>query len=101
MLPMSSDRHEQNSDYSIRLRSVGLRDLGPYTCQSYNGLGAPASFSVTAKAVGPVTASSREEEEYLGYVVDAPRAPPPSGGADAAGGGVGGGAMLGPHGVYR
>ena len=90
MLPMSSDRHEQNSDYSLRLRSVGLVDLGPYTCQSYNGLGAPASFTVMAKAVGPVTASSREEESYLSYVVDAPTAPELTQRP-----------MLGPEGVYR
>ena len=91
MLPMSSDRHEQNLDFSLRLKSVGLRDLGPYTCQSYNGQGNPASFTVTAKAVGPVTPSSREEETYMGYIVDSPQAPPPTRSPS----------MLGPQGVYR
>ena len=33
MLPMSNERIEQNADFSLKLRSVGLRDLGPYSCQ--------------------------------------------------------------------
>ena len=33
MLPMSTERIEQNADFSLKLRSVGLKDLGPYSCQ--------------------------------------------------------------------
>ena len=33
MLPMSNERIEQNADFSLKLRSVGLKDLGPYSCQ--------------------------------------------------------------------
>ena len=33
MLPMSNERIEQNADFSLKLRSVALKDLGPYSCQ--------------------------------------------------------------------
>ncbi len=76
MLSVSSSRFEQRSDHSLLLRSVGLRDLGPYTCQAYNGLGSPASVTVVAKAVGPVaTSGSRDEAKHMRYVVDTPARP--------------------------
>ena len=78
MLPMTSSRFQQNADFSLRLKSVGLRDLGPYSCQAYNGFTSPASFTVVVKAVGPVSSAATlgDEREYLRYVVDAPRPPP-------------------------
>ena len=96
MLPMSPSRLEQHSaDFTLRLHAVGLTDLGPYTCQAYNGMGAPASFTVVARALGPVNAATPEEQQYMAYVDDSIRPPerqpvqpvrPP---------------VLGPQGVYR
>eukprot|EP00094_Tigriopus_californicus_P005670 TCALIF_05465-PA protein Name:"Similar to Ppn Papilin (Drosophila melanogaster)" AED:0.16 eAED:0.17 QI:0/0/0/0.82/0.81/0.82/34/0/2463 len=76
MMPLSSNRHEQNADFSLRLKAVGLRDLGPYTCQAFNGQ-QPDSFTVVVKAVGLVNPTTREEQDYMQYVVDAPQAPAP------------------------
>lgn len=33
ILPLNSDRLSQDEDYTLRLRTVSLTDLGPYTCQ--------------------------------------------------------------------
>ena len=74
-LPQSSARFEQTSDNTLRIRSVGLRDLGEYSCQAYNGLGAAASSAFTLRVVGPVASTSAEEDQYMQYVVEAPRAP--------------------------
>jgi hypothetical protein len=45
ILDNTSDRHRQG-EFTLSLRSVALSDLGPYTCQAYNGGGSPASHSV-------------------------------------------------------
>jgi len=74
MLPLSSDRHSME-DFTLSLRSLALQDLGPYTCQAYNGgQQAPASFSVNLQVYGPVHPAPGEQE-YMRYVVGRPSAP--------------------------
>jgi hypothetical protein len=74
MLPFSSERYEQMRDYSLLIRLVSLRDLGPYTCQAYNGQGKAASWTVTVQTMGPVsTSDTGEDREYLQYVISARR----------------------------
>jgi len=65
MLPLSSEQFEQRRDYSLLIRSVTLRNLGPYTCQAYNGYGRAASWTVTVQAVGPVYSGDSTNNEYL------------------------------------
>jgi hypothetical protein len=65
MLPPSSEQFEQRRDYSLLIRSVTLRNLGPYTCQAYNGYGRAASWTVTIQAVGPVYSGDSAYNEYL------------------------------------
>ncbi|XP_023705293.1 papilin isoform X5 [Cryptotermes secundus] len=72
MLPLSSEQFEQRRDYSLLIRSVTLRNLGPYTCQAYNGYGRAASWTVTVQAVGPVYSGDSAYNEYL---VPPPRRP--------------------------
>ena len=74
ILPVSTDNLEQTSGYGLRIRRVGLRDLGHYTCQAYNGLGPAESSSFVLTVIGPIDRSSigREDQAYLRYVVDAP-----------------------------
>ena len=74
MLPLSTENLEQTTDFGLRIRRVGLRDLGPYTCQAYNGLGSPESSTFTLTVLGPIDRSSiaREDQSFLRYVVDAP-----------------------------
>ena len=71
-------------------RSVALPDLGPYTCQAYNGGGSPASHSVRMqvncrgkmellfifdeKVYGPVYPAPGEQK-FMRYVVARPNAP--------------------------
>ena len=77
MLTLPTENLEQTSEgTNLRIRTLGLRDLGPYTCQAYNGLGPAVSSSTVLKALGPVAPTgSREDEAYRAYVVEAPRAP--------------------------
>lgn len=79
MLPFSSERYEQLRDFSLLIRLVTLRDLGPYTCQAYNGLGRADSWTITLQAVGPVAGVSEEDREYLNYLVGEPRPREPYG----------------------
>lgn len=65
MLPLSSEQFEQRRDHSLLIRSVTLRNLGPYTCQAYNGYGRAASWTVTVQAVGPVYTGDSSYNEYL------------------------------------
>ena len=74
MLPLTSDRVTQGDDFTLKLNSVSLSDLGPYTCQAYNGLGAPASFNVRMTVYGPVYPGPGEQQ-YMRYVVSPPSAP--------------------------
>ena len=74
-LPLRTSNMEQTSGYGLMIRSVGLSDLGPYSCQAYNGGTSRAdSSTVNLKVVGPIDRSSisREDQQYLKYVVAAP-----------------------------
>ena len=75
MLPLSSDRIRQEDDFTLRLTSVALSDLGPYTCQAYNGIGEAASFSIQMRVYGPVNPGPGEQQ-FMRYVVGTPVAPP-------------------------
>jgi len=68
MLPFSSERYEQLRDHSLLLRLVSLRDLGPYTCQAYNGLGKADSWTVDILTQGPVEGAGPGDDAYLQYV---------------------------------
>ncbi|CAH0383119.1 unnamed protein product [Bemisia tabaci] len=67
MLPMSSEQFEQRSDYSLLINRVSVSNLGPYTCQAYNGLGRAASWSVTLRAVG--TVEREEDSQFRDYLI--------------------------------
>ncbi|KAF3430423.1 hypothetical protein E2986_10746, partial [Frieseomelitta varia] len=73
MLPLTSELYEQDSEYTLLIRSVTLPTLGVYTCQAFNAIGRAASWSVTLQAVGPVYNVKPEYEKYLKYLVDPPR----------------------------
>ncbi|XP_032682374.1 papilin-like [Odontomachus brunneus] len=75
MLPLFSDIYEQDSDYSLLIRSVTLTSLGIYTCQAYNFLGKAASWSMILQAIGPVYNVKPEQQEYTKYLVQPPRKP--------------------------
>lgn len=75
MLPFTSNQYEQRRDFSLLIRTVTLRNLGPYVCQAYNGLGKAASGTVTVQAIGPVYSSNPEDEVYYQYLVSAPQRP--------------------------
>lgn len=70
MLPLSSQKYEQNRDMSLRITIITLRDLGPYTCQAYNGQGRATSNTVTLLAMGPVKVNTDRDREYIKYIVD-------------------------------
>ncbi|XP_035703436.1 papilin isoform X2 [Folsomia candida] len=90
MLPFSSERYEQMRDYSLLIRLVSLRDLGPYTCQAYNGQGKAASWTVTVQTMGPVSTSpTGEDREFLQYVISGARRPVYVGGNFTGAGGRG------------
>ncbi|KAF2344544.1 Immunoglobulin I-set, partial [Trinorchestia longiramus] len=77
MLPLSSKKYEQKRDMSLRITVITLRDLGPYTCQAYNGQGRATSNTVTLLAMGPVRVNTEKDREYLKYIVE-PRAGTPA-----------------------
>ena len=77
MLPLTSDRVSQGDDFTLKMSSVSLSDLGPYTCQAYNGLGEAASFNVRLTVYGPVYPGPGEQQ-FMRYVVDSPSAPRPT-----------------------
>lgn len=70
LLPFSSERYEQRRDFSLLLRTVALRDLGPYVCQAYNGLGRATSWTLTVQAVGPVYSSDPDDAPYNAFLVN-------------------------------
>lgn len=74
MLPLASERVSQGDDYTLKLSSIALSDLGPYTCQAYNGLGEAASFNVHMKAYGPVNPGPGEQQ-FMRHVINPPSAP--------------------------
>ena len=93
MVNTSDGRLEEDAEnFVLRFRQVGLKDLGPYSCQAYNGLGAPDSFTTVVKTMGPVAPSGDpNDRQYLQYVVDPPTAP---GGQSYA-------PVMPPSGIYR
>ena len=93
MVNTSDGRLEvDDENFVLRFRQVGLKDLGPYSCQAYNGLGAPDSFTTVVKTMGPVAPSGDpNDRQYLQYVVDPPTAP---GGQSYA-------PVMPPSGIYR
>jgi len=70
MLPLSSQKYEQGRDMSLRIAVITLTDLGPYTCQAYNGLGRATSNTVTLYAFGPVKITNPRDRDYLPYLVE-------------------------------
>ena len=74
-----SGENPDKPGYSYVIESLSIEDLGPYTCQAYNGVGQAASSSTEIKVMGPIDTSglSRNEQKYLRYVVDAPTYNPP------------------------
>lgn len=76
LLPFSSERYEQRRDFSLLLRTVTLRDLGPYVCQAYNGLGKATSWTLTVQAVGPSYSSDPDDTPYNIYLVAPSRKDP-------------------------
>lgn len=69
MLPLSSEQYEQRHDHALVIHNVGLRHLGPYTCQAYNGRGKANSWRVTVKAVAQPTSTSPEDIQYHQYLL--------------------------------
>ena len=69
MLPLSSEQYEQRHDHSLLIYKVGLRNLGHYTCQAYNGKGKANSWTVTVKAVAHPTSSSPEDIQFHQYLL--------------------------------
>ena len=54
-LPLRNENLEQTSGYGLMIRRVGLSDLGPYSCQAYNGGTSRAdSSTLNLKVVGPI-----------------------------------------------
>jgi len=75
MLPIQHERiYQEGYGYTLHIRTVALSDLGPYTCQAYNGLGEAASATIEMRAMGPVHASPADQR-YLKYVEDTPEVP--------------------------
>ena len=67
----------QGPGHSLNIKSLGIRDLGPYTCQAFNGIseGRRAVSSTTVvKAMGPIDPRllSDVDRRNLAYIVDAP-----------------------------
>ena len=75
MLPRTSDNFDQKREGSLSIRRLSLRDLGPYTCQAYNGQGMATSRIIVLKALGPVRTTNPLESQYLKYIVSPPRPP--------------------------
>ena len=63
--------------YSLNIQSLGIKDLGPYTCQAYNGLSQAVSSTTVLRVMGPIDTSGvpQDEQKFLRYVVDAPISP--------------------------
>lgn len=70
----TSNMYQPGEGPSLLIRSLGLRDLGQYTCQAYNGHGPAVSSTTVLKALGPVAPTgNREEDANLVYVVEGQR----------------------------
>ncbi|XP_015589222.1 papilin isoform X3 [Cephus cinctus] len=75
MLPLTSESYEQDSDYTLLIRSVTLSNLGIYTCQAYNAVERPTSWSITVQAIGPVHNIKYDQQQYTKYLVQPPTRP--------------------------
>lgn len=73
MLPLASEIYEQDSEYTLLIRTVTLQTLGVYTCQAFNAIGRAASWSITLQAIGPVYNIKPEFEQYMKYLIEAPK----------------------------
>ena len=76
MLPRSSKKFEQYREGSLSIKRVSLFDLGPYTCQAYNGKGTATSHIIVLKALGPLKITSSRDRAFLKYIVSPPKPPP-------------------------
>lgn len=76
ILPLKNEKVEIGRDYSLKITSIQIIDLGPYVCQAYNSIGKPVSIQVTLKARGPLQARTEEETKYLQYIESEPYEPP-------------------------
>jgi hypothetical protein len=74
MIPFHSDKYVQDPEGALKIAMVTLRDLGPYTCQVYNGQGSASSWSVTLRAYGPVPSADSADSSFLQYIVQRPGA---------------------------
>jgi len=72
ILPMASKRYEQRRDFTLLLASVSLEDLGPYTCQAYNGEGKAKSWTITVQGFKQPGTGYSTAAAYYQYLVDEP-----------------------------
>ncbi|RXG71267.1 Papilin [Armadillidium vulgare] len=75
MMPRTSEKYETLPLGGLRINFITIRDLGPYTCQAYNGQGKPATHTFIIRALGPLRVVSPEDKQYLQYIVTPPRIP--------------------------
>ena len=70
----TSGENPEKPGYSLVIDSLSIKDLGPYTCQAYNGVGQAPSSRTELRVMGPIDTSGvpRDEQKFLRYVVDAP-----------------------------
>ncbi|XP_059480274.1 papilin isoform X2 [Neocloeon triangulifer] len=78
MLPMASKRYEQRRDFTLLISSVALEDLGPYTCQAYNGFQKARSWTITVQGFKPAGAVYSGSENYYQYLVEPEPTQPPA-----------------------
>ncbi|XP_048510814.1 papilin isoform X3 [Athalia rosae] len=78
ILPLNDPNRELQRDHSLMIHRVSLTHLGVYTCQAYNGIRKPASWSVTLQAPGPVYNISPENLKYAKYLISPPSRPGPT-----------------------
>ena len=71
----TSGESPEKPGYSLVIDSLSIKDLGPYTCQAYNGVGQAPSSRTELRVMGPIDTSGvpRGEQKFLRYVVDAPK----------------------------
>ena len=75
MMPRISEKYESLPLGGLRINVVTLRDLGPYTCQAYNGEGKPATNTFIIRALGPLRIVSPKDKPFLQYIVTPPEIP--------------------------
>lgn len=75
MMPRTSEKYETLPLGGLRINFITIRDLGPYTCQAYNGKGRPATHTFVVRALGPLKIVSPADKPFLQYIVTPPRIP--------------------------